>query len=116
MTITLNSLSGRLLLSILLMSFSGVWSCSLVWNVFFCLLILPASLFLLLVLGMPATSLSLEGTALCRQYHMEPRSTILSGHQTGAQVPPLCGLVSLRALVGQQLQCRGGYRCHPSQL
>ena len=40
MIITLNYLSGRLLIFISLMSFAGDLSCSLVWNVFLCLLIL----------------------------------------------------------------------------
>lgn len=63
MTITLNSLLGRLFTSISLRFFSGDLSCSLDWNTFFCLLIFPISL-CLCVLGEMTTSLSL-GVALC---------------------------------------------------
>ena len=48
MTITLNSLSDRLLISVLFSSFPEVLSCSFDWNIFFCLLILPNSLCLFL--------------------------------------------------------------------
>lgn len=48
MTITLNYLSGRLLISILVSSFSEVLSCSSNWNVFPCLFILHNALCLFL--------------------------------------------------------------------
>ena len=41
MNITLNSLSGRSLITILFSSFSEALSCCIVWNIFLCLLIFP---------------------------------------------------------------------------
>ena len=41
----------RLLVSTLFSSFSEVMSCSFVWDIFFCLLILPNSLVYIYVLG-----------------------------------------------------------------
>ena len=50
MTITLNSLSGRLLISISLGSFSKVLACFFIWNIFLCLPILLNALCLFLCL------------------------------------------------------------------
>ncbi|KAF6293094.1 hypothetical protein mRhiFer1_009010 [Rhinolophus ferrumequinum] len=59
-TIVLNSVSGRLLASILFSSFCGVFSCSFFGgHAFLCLLILAASLCCFYVLGRSATSPSL---------------------------------------------------------
>ena len=58
-TIVFNSLSGRLLASILLNSVLGEFSCFFICGMLFCLHILAASL-CFCVLGRPVTSLSLD--------------------------------------------------------
>ena len=60
MTITLNYLLGRLLISISLSSFSEVLSCSFILNIFVCLLFCPLLCVYLYILGRLANFLILE--------------------------------------------------------
>lgn len=85
MTITLNPLSGQLLISILFSSFSNVFSYSFVWNIFLCLLILTNSLCLFLC--QVSCLLVLKAVTFCSKQHSIP------GHQNQVfQGCPLCGL------------------------
>lgn len=70
MIITFYSLSGRLLFSTLLNSFSEVLSCSFMWDVFFCCLILHNSLFL--CGGRSFMFISLGEVALCKRHPVGP--------------------------------------------
>ena len=66
---TLNSLLDRLLISTSFNSFSEVLSYSFIWNILFCLLILPNSLCVFLCIPM---SPNLGDVALCRRCPMRP--------------------------------------------
>lgn len=80
--ISLNSLLGRLLISILLNSFSDILFCSLIQNTFLCLLILSKSLCLFLVLRRLIMFPNLGEVALCRKLPTEPSSTFSSDYQS----------------------------------
>ena len=82
MVISFNSLLGRLLISTLLSSSSGVLSCSFVWNIFLCHLILPNSLFYFYVLGRSVMFPDLEEVDFYRRHHIGPGKTLPSVHQS----------------------------------
>ena len=67
-----NSVSGKLLVSILFSSFSGVFSYSFAWDIFLCLLILAAFMCLFLCISRSAISTSLDSAALYSRYPVCP--------------------------------------------
>ena len=80
--VTLNSLSDRLPVSILLSSTFAVLSCSFICNIFLCCLIVPNSLLLFYVLGRMVMFPSPGEGALCRNCPVGLSSTLLSGPQS----------------------------------
>ena len=62
-----------------LLSSSEILSCSLIWNIFLCQLILSISVFIFICLV--AQFLSLGEGALCRRCTMGSSSALPSGHQ-----------------------------------
>lgn len=63
----LNTLAGKLLISVSLKFLSEVLCCSLVWSIFFFLILLDSFFFFSYVWGETATSPSLEEGALHRK-------------------------------------------------
>ena len=78
-TIDLNSLSGKLLLFVSRRLFSGVLSCSFVWNIFLCFLILLDSLCLLLHDKWNSSLSCLEGVTPCRGWTLLFNLVLVSG-------------------------------------
>ena len=97
LTITFNSLSGRLLISILFSSFSEVLSCSFNWNIFFVFLVLPNSLSVCFyVLGKSAPSApSLEGVAFLGDALWAQRCNPAWPPESGTRGPPVWAVCSL---------------------
>lgn len=113
MSIYLNSLSGRLLLSIQFSSFPGILSCSFVWKVFLCLLILPLYV-CFYVLDIPATSPDLERMALFRRWLVGSSDAVPPGYQSRCSRGVSCvGCVHLPVVVGPWLLRCGGWQCWP---
>ena len=103
MTITLNSLSGKLLTSLSLRFFSGVLSGSFIWNIFLCFFILLDSLCVYFyVLGKTATSPSLEGVVTGRL-----------GCVSGCCLCSVLGVVACQELSLQLFQSCGARNASP---
>ena len=75
MTITLNSLSGKLLIYISLSSFMRILSCSFIWKVFLCLLFLTLCVWFFEV-GILAMCPGLKRVALYRRCPVEPSGAV----------------------------------------
>lgn len=90
MTITLNSLSRRLLSSTLFHHFSESLSYSFVWNIYLCLLILPNSPGFFYVLGRSDIAPGLEGVVLWRKCSVGRSSAVPWSAEPMLKRCPLC--------------------------
>lgn len=81
MSVTLNLLSGRLLISVSLSVFPP-WGLVLFFHLEYIFLSPHFAWFCFHMLGKLTTSPSLEGVGICRRYTMGPRSTIPPHHQS----------------------------------
>ena len=94
-TITFNSWSGRLIISISLRSFSEVLSYSFICNILLSLLVLLDSLCFCNILSKLATIPSLKGEAFCGRCPLGPRSTVLPATATRHSRPVCVGCTCL---------------------
>ena len=109
MIITLNYLSGRLLIFISLMSFAGDLSCSLVWNVFLCLLILSDYLCLCICIRQNTYFSVLKECSRVGDDPWGPEAqSSLNTRARCSRGGPRVGCMHTPAVVGSQLLCGKG--------
>lgn len=118
MTITSNSLLGRLLISLLFSSFSEGLFCFLSWNIAIRLLISPSPAYFFVLVRF-VISPALGDVALYRRCSLGASSTLTSGHHSHTlQSFPWAGCMNLPVVLGPR-QCCGaleGRRRHCSWL